>query len=239
MQFTELLAINTFGLISRSLPSSRFLIGHGKSLAPIRTSLNNEEPMVATNLTKQYKQAIVDKAIDQSPNAALIKNQIAAEHILADTVRVELLGGVKQVININALILQIDDLLAKLPASVHRRDRHYLSWGTTIRFTLASTGEVKTLQLGEWMCLPQHYAPTLDNPKLEQMVISHLNLSQQLIADRLWLTEKLWSVLNSVNSVKKLLKVWPESRELLDSLPAPESEVNIVDLNKALHQGVN
>ena len=195
--------------------------------------------MVVSNLTKQYKQAIVDKAIDQSPNAALIKNQIIAEHILADTVRVELLGGVKQVITINALILQMDALLEKLPAIVHRHDRHYLSWGTTLRLTLASTGEVKSLQLGERMYLPQTYAPTLDNPKLEQMVISHLELSQQLIDDRYKLTENLWSILNSTNSVKKLLRVWPESRELLDSLPLPEPEVNIVNLNKALRLGVN
>lgn len=239
MQFTELLAINMFGLISRSLPSSRFLIGHGKSLAPIRTSLNNEEPMVVSNLTKQHKQAIVDKAIDQSPNAALIKNHILAEHMLAEVIRVELLGGVKQFIKINALILQMDALLERLPASVHRRDRHYLSWGDRVRFTLASTGEVKSLQLSKRKYLPQTYAPTLDNPKLEEAVIKHLQLGQQLLADRYWLAENLWSILNSVNSVKKLLKVWPESRELLDSLPATEPEVNIVNLNKALRLGVN
>lgn len=190
--------------------------------------------MVVTKLTNQYKQAIVDKAIDQSPNAALCKNQIKAEHILADTVRVELLGGVKQVVEINALIAQMDALLEKLPASLHRPDRHYLSWGTTVRFTLASTGEVKTLQLGERMYLPQAYAPTLDNPKLEQMVINHLKLSQQLITDRYELIDNLWTVLNNTNSIKQLLMVWPESRGLLDSLPPPEPEVNLDNLNKAL-----
>ena len=195
--------------------------------------------MVVSNLTKELKQAIVDKAIDQSPNAALVKNQILAEHILADTVRVELLGGVKQVITINALILQMDALLEKLPASVHRHDRHYLSWGTTLRFTLASTGEVKSLRLGERMYLPQTYAPTLDNPKLEEAVIKHLQLGQQLLADRHQLITDIWAILNRVNSVKKLLNVWPESRELIDSLPIPEPEVNIVNLNKALRLGVN
>ena len=196
--------------------------------------------MATVRLTLEDKQAIVDKAISRSVHMQRLQKQKVAGHVLADTIRIELLGGARNVILIDDLIKQADKIISKLPDAVHRKDRHYLSFSTHIRFTLPSTGRSETLELSERSYVPQAYSPTLENEKLEAMVIKHLELNQTLIAERNRLQEELWAILNQASTVKKLLTIWPEAKSLLTEeqlnptnapLPAEKSK----ELNKALN----
>lgn len=196
--------------------------------------------MATVRLTLEDKQAIVDKAISRSVLMPRLKKQIVACHVLADTIRIELLGGARNVILMDDLIKQADQIISKLPDAVHRQDRHYLSFSTHIRFTLPSTGRSESLELSERSYIPQAYSPTLENPKLEAMVIKHLELNQTLIAERKQLQEELWEILNQASTVKKLLTIWPEAKSLLTEeqlnqtntpLPAEKSK----ELNRALN----
>lgn len=196
--------------------------------------------MATVRLTLEDKQKIVDKAISRSVHMQRLQKQKVAGHVLADTIRIELLGGARNVILIDDLIKQADQIISKLPEVVHRQDRHYLSFSTHIRFTLPSTGRSETLELSERSYLPQAYSPTIENEKLEAMVIKHLELNQTLIAERKQLQDELWAILNQASTVKKLLTIWPEAKNLLTEeqlnptnvpLPAEKSK----ELNRALN----
>ena len=196
--------------------------------------------MATVRLTLEDKQVIVNKAISRSVHMQQLQKQKVAGHVLADTVRIELLGGARNVILIDDLIKQADQIISKLPEVVHRQDRHYLSFSTHIRFTLPSTGLSESLELSERSYIPQAYSPTLENEKLEAMVIKHLELNQTLITKRKQLQEELWAILNQASTVKKLLTIWPEAKSLLTEeqlnptnapLPAEKSK----ELNRALN----
>ena len=193
--------------------------------------------MATVRLTLEDKQVIVDKAISRSVHIQRLQKQEVAGHVLADTIRIELLGGARNVILMDDLIKQADQIISKLPEVARR---HYLSFSTNIRVTLPSTGQAETLELSERAYIPQAYAPTLENPKLEAMVIKHLELNQTLIAERRQLQDELWTILGQASTVKKLLTIWPEAKSLLTEeqlnptnapLPAEKSK----ELNRALN----
>lgn len=171
--------------------------------------------MATIRLTLEDKQKIVDKAISRSALMQRLQKQKVAGRVLADTIRIELLGGARNVILMDDLIKQADQIISKLPDVIHRQDRHYLSFSNHIRFTLPSTGRSESLELSERSYLPQAYSPTLENPKLDAMVIKHLELNQTLIAERKRLQDELWAILNQASTVKKLLTIWPDARSLL------------------------
>ena len=196
--------------------------------------------MVTVRLTQEDKQVIVNKAINRSVHMQRLQKQKVAGHVLADTIRIELLGGARNVVLMDDLIKQADQIISKLPEVVHRQDRHYLSFSTYIRFTLPSTGHSEALELSERSYIPQAYSTTLENPKLEAMVIKHLELNQTLIAERNQLQEELWAILNQASTVKKLLTIWPDAKSLLteeqlNPTNAPLSTEQVNELNKALN----
>lgn len=196
--------------------------------------------MSTIRLTQDDKQVLVNKAINRSIHMQRLQKQKAVGHVLADTIRIELLGGASNVILMNDLIRQVDQIISKLPEIVHRQDRHYLSFSKHIRFTLPSTGWSETLELSERSYLPQAYSPILKNPQLEAICIKHLELNQTLIAERDLLKKQLWSILSQVSTVKQLLAIWPESKNLLteeqrNQVKAPLPAEQIKSLNQALN----
>lgn len=194
-----------------------------------------------TRLTTYIRDQIVTNALAKTTFAAEEALNQQERYALAEAFRIESLGGAEQARKIEKLAARIEKELAELPAGV-------VLYGQPIR----KSHEMWRMNLGgARVVIPfgdsteqqqQRIAPSGavfagDHPlvlKFHELE----NRSADLQKRRDTLRQTIRAVLNSCTTVKKLLDVWPEAKELLptqleearSTLPA----VQTAELNAAL-----
>lgn len=192
-----------------------------------------------TRLTTHIRDQIVANALAKTTFAAeegVIEQERFA---LAEAFRIEALGGAEQARKIEKLAARIEKELAELPAGV-------VLYGQPIR----KSHEMWRMNLGgARVVIPfgdsteqQRIAPSGsvfagDHPLVLQFH-SLENRGADLDKRRNDLRDSVRAVLNSCTTIKKLLTVWPEAKELLPaSLEEARSQlpaVQTAELNAAL-----
>lgn len=169
-----------------------------------------------TRLNSYLREEILKNAIAKSPLPAEETALDAEYYALAEGFRVESLGGPKKVAEIEHLVQEIEKLRAQLPDSIKTNDpvattdyemyRMNLG-GLRVRLNFAPGYEERRIRPAEVVFAADHPL-VLQFGQLE-------NRKSDLKSRRATLKQQVQAVLGSVTTVKKLLEVWPEAKELL------------------------
>lgn len=190
-----------------------------------------------TRMTKFISEKIISKAIEKAGLPAERYAVKAAKYTLAEALRVESLGGPEKAASTEKLIKQIEKQLGQLPEglltsdSFARRDyeMYKMNLGglrVTLRYS-DSTDDLRYCQSG--FTLPADHALVIRFSELDN-VEADINKRESDLA------HQIRAVVGSCTTVKKLLEIWPESKELIPTtleearpqLPA----IQVADLNK-------
>lgn len=169
-----------------------------------------------TRLNSYLRDEILKNAIAKSPLPAEETALDSEYYALAEAFRVESLGGPKKVAEIEHLVQEIEKLRAQLPDNVKTDDpvartdyemyRMNLG-GLRVRLNFGPSREERRICPSEVMFAADHPL-ALQFGQLE-------NRKADLKSKRDTLRHQVQAVLASVTTVKKLLEIWPEAKELL------------------------
>lgn len=169
-----------------------------------------------TRLNSYLRDEILKNAMAKSPIPAEEATLESEYYALAEAFRLESLGGPKKAAEIEHLVQEIEKLRAQLPDSIKTDDpvattdyemyRMNLG-GLRVRLKFAPGYEDRRIRPAEVVFAADHPL-VLQFGQLE-------NRKADLTSKRATLKQQVQAVLASVTTVKKLLEVWPEAKELL------------------------
>lgn len=169
-----------------------------------------------TRLNSYLRDEILKNAIAKSPVPAEETALDSEYYALAEAFRVESLGGPKKVAEIEHLVQEIEKLRAQLPESLRENDPVARTDYEMYRMNLG--GLRVRLNFGpsleERRICPSEVVFAADHPLVLQFGQLE-NRKADLKSKRGTLKQQVQAVLASVTTVKKLLEVWPEAKELL------------------------
>ncbi|AFC22730.1 hypothetical protein VchM-138_0051 [Vibrio phage vB_VchM-138] len=191
-----------------------------------------------SKLNKTIREAIVQNALKA---AGLIEREealVARRAKLADDVRLFAIGGEvgeqdlkRRVEQIKAL--EVDGI--RVTINERKDDEIYCNFqGRSINLNFSGTNE---------RCSPYVYKPFVTSNSSNRVVITGDNplnaefdaieLEQKTVSDlRTHITAEVTAMVNSVTTIKKLLSVWPESKDLLPPYEQVQSTALVADVNK-------
>lgn len=184
-------------------------------------------------ITNKLRDLLVSKAIKNSP---LNKKRTELRELIteqADVIRLEIIGGKETEKAIIRFFENSEKMLESFPVKVGGIFSPYGSY-----FTINYQGKRHLIDLGK----PAKIIPT-DNvvmPSANEAMDRYENLLTQREECRdsiETLRTNIYAVLKSVTTIKQLLKIWPDAKDLL---PTPESKestlpaIPIKELNKQL-----
>ena len=182
-------------------------------------------------LTNSIKEQIISKAIQKSHIPEKEKLFRVKEVLLAEEVRVFKIGGADVVNKVEKAATAIFDLTSDLPTSV-------LSNPFVTHTSLYISGYSKYLQLGEYKICASGSVCLERNSDLYLRIGKFFDGRDTLATERKNLEAEIDGILSQCTTDTKLLKIWPESKELLEGLiQAPvlnPPALPIDDLNKKL-----
>ena len=184
-------------------------------------------------ITNKLRDLLVSKAIENSP---LNKKEAELEKLIseqADVIRLEVIGGKETEKAIIRFFKNSEKMLESFPIRV---GGIFSPYGSHI--TINYQGRYHPIDLGE---------PTKIIP-FNKVVISSANEAmdryENLLTQRdecrasiIALESNIYAVLKSVTTIKQLLKVWPDAKDLLPDPKSKESTlpaIPIKELNKQL-----
>lgn len=165
-----------------------------------------------TRLTNNVRDQIVRNAIAKTTIGAETEALQQARYALAEDFRIAALGGLEEAQRLEQIASSIEEQLKRLPDKLvsyseplRRSDMIYRANVGGLRINLSLDGER--------LC-PNGIVLEGDHPLAARF--HELENQEAAIKDRCdALRLKIRAVLNSVTTVKKLLDVWPEAKELL------------------------
>ncbi|ALX77770.1 hypothetical protein OHJ75_004119 [Cronobacter sakazakii] len=200
--------------------------------------------MSSIRLTTNIREKIARNALIKSGVFAELEEIAKLKHQLALDARVYALGGKKKVDKVDGLSSQINALceeLEKLGVSFYSRDVNSTSIYLTVSGRRLGWYSYGNDSNGKEISLP---TPEKDKCMFgaEHEITKRFDdicaLQTKLEAKKKDIESNVWAALNSVTTVKRLIEVWPESKELLpteadkpgSALPA----LRVDDLNKMI-----
>ena len=184
-----------------------------------------------TRLNTHIRDTIISNALEKSGNKARRDATAKRRQIWADAVRVSALGP--DAAKIELIVAKADKLAAELPEGYRSG---YSIASTRGNLTLNCAG--LTVRVNEWDGMklsPSTHTLLADDPLVQEF---HDICSEEKANAESWEAVKtsVKAAVHSVTTVAKLLKIWPEAKELLptyveeskDQLPA----IQVADLNK-------
>lgn len=187
-----------------------------------------------TKLTVSLRDAIIENALDKSGWTKAWAAYSAQRKAWAEAVADESLGGADAVAALAAANKKVARIIAALPEQL----RSDLRVGPLVGGIIAAFGGRRT-HVNQWdstrpakggLSLAANHPLTVEFERLE-------HLEKELVDRKTNLRAEVRAVLNSVTTVSKLIKVWPEAKELL---PAHEQKgvnlpsVQLAKLNEAI-----
>lgn len=183
-----------------------------------------------TRLNTHLRDQIISKALDKSGNVARRDATAKRREAWADAVRVDALGEDAQ--KIEAIVAKTEKLAGQLPEGY----RSGYSVAKTRGSLMLNCAGI-TVRVNEWdgcKLAPSAHTLLADNPLVQEF---HDICAEEKANAESWEQVKgsVKAAVYSVTTVAKLLKVWPEAKELLpayveeakDQLPA----IQVRDLN--------
>lgn len=183
-----------------------------------------------TRLNNKIRNSIVENAIAKSGVVARQEDLIARRAKLADDVRLFAIGGVDVEKKLDSELEKVEKQLKKLDERFFKYTSH-LSPRRDSDITVNFSGRAARLYFNglehnQGKSVYKNYIEgirvviTADNPLTDEF--DAIELEQRTINDlRAHVKAEVSAMVNSVTTVKKLLEVWPEAKELLP----PEEKV--------------
>lgn len=180
-----------------------------------------------TRLNNHLRDQIVTAALAKSGSTAAIAATKARRQVWADAVRLAALGDMGA--KLEALVKRVEKLEQEIPED-------YRSGYSVVRtrghLTLNCAG--LTVRVSEWEGMkvaPATHTLLADDPLVQEF---HDICAEELAngAQREKVQESVKAAVNSVTTVAKLLKLWPEAKELLPAY-VEESKVQLPALRVA------
>lgn len=195
-------------------------------------------------MTNSIREQIIDNAVKKAgfpERAEVIRQRRAA---WAEAVRIEALGGQDGATYIERLQSELNELYQRVPENL-REDRPSIRTSRQIhglniaglRYHAQFNGKNyddgcdRVLKIS-----PSGVTLLADNPLTAEFHELHA-LQEQYNSELDNLRQSVRAAVESVTTTEKLLKVWPESAELLSTEVAPKSllpAIPVVDLNKMI-----
>ena len=189
-------------------------------------------------LNKEIRQKIIENAMEKAGFTKRLKSIVQSRAEWAEKVRVESLGGKEKINELDALQLSLNELYAQVPEKLRnqspkiRIDYEMENLNVAgLRPTCYFNGELDR-------CLPhvekiavRNYVLLADNPLTEEFHKIH---ETQETYNQDWdtLFHQVKAVVDSVSTTERLLKVWPESVELIPESAAPRSSLPAVQISE-------
>ena len=187
-----------------------------------------------TKLTVAMRDTIVENAVEKAGIKTRLQAHSEAMRAWAEEVADESLGGAEAVAQLEAANKKIAKIIAALPE--HLREDMYAG-PRTASITAAFGGQRR--YINQW----EGYRPAksglmlaADHPlsiRIEQLDAEERTINEQ----RQSLRADVRAAVNSVTTVKRLLEVWPEVKELLPTYAAPTKNlpaIKVEALNAAI-----
>ena len=196
-----------------------------------------------SRLNKAIREAIIDNAINASGATARHDANVIRRAKLADDVRLFSIGGVEVEKKLDAEFAKVKKQLDKLDNN-HFQYADYVSprcdydidvnfSGRAIRlfFNGQETASIDFKFVRKNYVGHQIITITSDNPLNDEF--DAVNKEQRIIDDlRVQVKSEVTAMVNSVTTVKKLLELWPESKDLLPKDEKVQSTAIVADVQK-------
>lgn len=191
-----------------------------------------------SKLNKTIREAIVQNALKAAGVIDREEALVARRAKLADDVRLFAIGGEVCEQDLKRRVEQIKTLEAdgiRVTISERKDDEIYCNFqGRSINLNFSGANK---------RCSPYVYKPFVTSNGSNRVVITGDNplnaefdaieLEQKTVSDlRTHITAEVTAMVNSVTTIKKLLSVWPESKDLLPPDEQVQSTALVADVNK-------
>jgi hypothetical protein len=194
-----------------------------------------------TRLNKTTREAIVENALKSSGVTTREEALITRRAKLADDVRLFAIGGAEREVELLNQFRKIKDYLNALDENLFshvglvgcRRKNcvrsNFAGRSSTLYFNghedFRYPNEDKLLVTRERVVI------TADNPLNDEF--DAINKEQRIVDDlRLHVASEVRAMVNSVTTIKKLLEIWPESKDLLPKNEQVQSTALVADVAK-------
>jgi hypothetical protein len=196
-----------------------------------------------TRLNKSTREAIIENALDSAGVIARENALIARRAKLADDVRLFAIGGAEREVELLNKLKKIKDDLNALDKNffsyvdlVCGRNEYYIRSNFAGRSsTLHFNGHESEMHSDphEFKNLVSYnrVVITADNPLNDEF--DAINKEQRIVDNLLLHVEsEVRAMVNSVTTIKKLLEIWPESKDLLPKNEQVQSTALVADVAK-------
>lgn len=200
--------------------------------------------MTTVRLTNAIRDEIAKKALEKSGIEEELKQHAKEVQQFSFDVRTYLLGGEKAVQEIESQLKKITTHIAAI--NKHNICEVYLASCHNWSFRVSFGGMQTRLNFGQdekgdpiYMVTPSTDKALLaGDHELSKRFMELENKGAQLNSKREEIKNNVYAALKSVTSLKRLLEVWPEAKELLpkteDIVRATLPSVKVEDLNKMI-----
>lgn len=176
-------------------------------------------------LTRSLKNTVLDNAIRHSALGTMHQALVTQHADWAERVRIFGLGGTSQLSRVNQLLAQIQDLQQELPEDL-REDQLPIHTSNCVG---VKVGDLHTVAWfngqgdegpPEYRIAPRNVIAIPQEHRLAKEYMTLVRAEADYEATSADLYYRVNQVLNSARSVKQLLDLWPEAKNLLPELPS-------------------
>jgi len=190
-----------------------------------------------TRLNKDIKQEIVSNAIK--------KAKLPAKHLELDKrrakwiekVRVEAVGGVEINKKINSIAKRFKKAISELPDRIRPEGMFEVKYALNVNvngfstYTYFSGKIIQNRSERIWRISPYSYTLKADNPLCDEFMAIE-KTSDKLDKEENEIRINVNALLTKVHTVKRLIEVWPESKELIPKDLTPKKQLPAISVTK-------
>lgn len=196
-----------------------------------------------TRLNKTIREGVIKNAIVASGVVARHEALITRRAKLADDVRLVSIGGVEVEKQLDTQFAKVEKQLKKLDENMFPYARHvtprrdydidvnFAGRAVRLFFNGLELHDFNVKKVYKNYVTHQRVTITADNPLNDEF--DAINKEQRIIDDlRTQVKSEVTAMVNSVTTIKKLLELWPEAKDLLPAEEKAQSTALVADVNK-------
>lgn len=193
-----------------------------------------------TRLNAKIRESVVRNALVKAGVTSREESLIARRAKLADDIRLLAIGGIEEEAKLDAEFSRVKEHLKKLdsgffkyttypsPRSDYDISVNFAGRSATLYFNGLGHNQGKAVYKN--YVTGERVVVTADNPLNDEF--DAIELEQRTINDlRSHVKAEVTAMVNSVTTIKKLLEIWPESKELLPEEEKEQSTALVADVN--------
>lgn len=169
---------------------------------------------MSLRLNKSDKEYVASKARQLSPMNLVLAQVHEDRKAIAETVRVELLGGITKANRYDELLKQAFAIREELPDEV-RAYSVGINHGNSFNVYLDVNRERVYLQLENDCVVPESWTTLKPSHKCYQALVNSVDQTNAIEKQLQELQSTVYASIASITTVKKLLESWEEAKDLL------------------------